>query len=334
ALIDELAAVEQARGEISLTYFEFTTLAILSLFARSAPQVTILEVGLGGRLDAVNLIDADCALVTCIDIDHVDFLGGTREQIGWEKAHVFRTGRPAICSDPVPPQSLIDHARQIDADLWLFGRDFNYSGDRQQWSYGGRAQRRAGFAYPALRGANQLLNAAGVLAALEALRDRLPVPQQAVRQGFAPVERAGRLLCRPGPPAVVLDVAHNPHAVAHLAENLDNMGFYPQTWAVFGAMADKDIAAMIQALGQRIDHWMLTDLTGERAARAHQLVQWLAQCGIAAGPGHLVECHPSPRQALAAALGRAEASDRILVFGSFLTVADVLDSLGRGTGWH
>ncbi len=334
ALIEALEAVERARGETSLTYFEFTTLAILWLFARSEPDVTILEVGLGGRLDAVNLIDADCAIVTCIDIDHVDFLGGTREKIGWEKAHVYRTGRPAICSDPVPPQSLIDHAREIDADLWLFGRDFNYSGDRQQWSYGGRALRRAGFAYPALRGANQLLNAAGVLAALEALRERLPVPQQAIRQGFATVELPGRFQSLPGQPTIVLDVAHNPHAAAHLAENLDNMGFHPQTWAVFGAMGDKDIVAMIRALGDRIDHWLLTDLPGPRAARAHELVARLSECGISAGPKHLVECHPSPREALASATGRADPSDRIIVFGSFLTVADVLESRRRSARTH
>lgn len=328
-LVPHFAAVEDARGDTTLTYFEFTTLAILRLFAQWKPEVAILEVGLGGRLDAVNLVDADCAIVTCVDIDHVEYLGDTRERIGWEKAHIYRTGRPAICSDPVPPQSLVDYAREIDADLWLFGRDFNYAGDRGQWSYGGRSLRRSGFAFPALRGANQLLNAAGVLAALEALRERLPVSQQAIREGFASVELPGRFQLLPGRPAIVLDVAHNPHAAAHLASNLDDMGFYPVTWAVFGVMADKDVDAMIAALGERVDHWLTVDLPGPRAASATDLVGRLADRGIAPGPGRFVEPHSSPREALASALERANENDRILVFGSFLTVADVLASRRR-----
>ncbi len=325
-LLPHFEAVEHARGDTALTYFEFTTLAILRLFAQAAPDVAILEVGLGGRLDAVNVVDADCAIVTCIDIDHTDFLGDTREKIGWEKAHVFRTGRPAICSDPVPPTSLVEYAREIDADLWLFGRDFNYSGDRQQWSYGGRGQRRSSLAYPALRGANQLLNASGVLAALEALRERLPVSQQAVRQGFATVELPGRFQVLPGRPPVVLDVAHNPHAAAHLANNLDGMGPSRTTWGVFGAMADKDIEAMVGHLKSRIQNWLLVDLPGERAASAETLVQRLAAAGVSAAGDRLVETYPTPRDALASARERAGQDDRIVVFGSFLTVADVLDS--------
>ena len=325
-LLPHFEAVEHARGETSLTYFEFTTLAILRLFAQAAPDVAILEVGLGGRLDAVNVVDPDCAIVTCVDIDHADFLGDTREKIGWEKAHVFRTGRPAICSDPVPPVTLVDYAREIGADLWLFGRDFNYGGDRQQWSYGGRSQRRNSLAYPALRGANQLLNASGVLAALEALRDRLPVPQQAVRQGFATVELPGRFQVLAGRPTVVLDVAHNPHAAAHLASNLDGMGLSRITWGVFGAMADKDIEAMVEHLKGRIQHWLVVDLPGDRAASAESLVQRLAAAGVHAGEDRLVETHATPRAALASARGRAGQDDRIVVFGSFLTVADVLAS--------
>ena len=328
-LLPHFEAVEQARGQTSLTYFEFTTLAILRLFAQWAPEVAILEVGLGGRLDAVNLIDADCSIVTCVDIDHIDYLGDSRERIGWEKAHIYRTGRPAICSDPVPPQSLIDYASEIDADLWLFGRDFNYAGDARQWSYGGRGMRRAALAFPALRGANQLLNAAGVLAALEALRERLPVPQQAVRQGLASVELPGRFQVLPGRPTVVLDVAHNPHAAAHLAANLDSMGFFPFTWAVFGVMADKDIEAIVDALGERIDHWFVVDLPGTRAASAAALVRTLAMRGIVPGAERRVEGHPSPSEALAAALEHAGDDDRIIVFGSFLTVADVLASRRR-----
>jgi dihydrofolate synthase/folylpolyglutamate synthase len=324
-LAAQFEAVEAARGEVTLTYFEFTTLAVLRLFQQAGLDVAILEVGLGGRLDAVNIVDADCAIVTSIDIDHADWLGETREAIGFEKAHIFRPGRPAICSDPSPPRSLVEHAEAIGADLWLFGRDFNYAGDRQQWSWAGRANRRNALAYPALRGANQLLNASGVLAALDSLRDRLPVSQQAVRQGFAVVELPGRFQVLPGQPAIVLDVAHNPHAAAHLAANLDNMGFFPYTWAVFGVMRDKDVDAMIAALKGRIDHWLLAALPGERAADPEWIAGRLREAGVAEGTAEAsIVCHASPSEALVAAQERAGPNDRIVVFGSFLTVADVL----------
>ncbi|MEI8303796.1 MAG: bifunctional tetrahydrofolate synthase/dihydrofolate synthase [Burkholderiales bacterium] len=326
SLAHHMAEVEAARGPTLLTYFEFTLLAILRWFQASQPDVVILEVGLGGRLDGVNLIDADCAIVTCIDIDHADYLGDTRELIAHEKAHIFRPGRPAICADPMPPASLVRHAEAIGADLRLFGRDFNYSGDRQQWAWGGRSQRRAGLAYPALRGSNQLLNASGVLAALEALRDRLPVSQQAVRQGLATVELPGRFQVLAGLPAVVLDVAHNPHAAAHLAQNLDNMGFFPVTWAVFGVMRDKDLAGIVGHLRDRVDHWLLTSLPGPRAATAAELVAGLAALGIQPGPQRQVHAFDTPRAALAHARAGAEEGDRIIVFGSFLTVADILAS--------
>ncbi len=333
ALVAQFEAVEAARGDTSLTYFEFTTLAILRLFQQAAPDALVLEIGLGGRLDAVNIVDADCAIVTCVDIDHAEWLGDTREKIGWEKAHVYRTGRPAICSDPQPPQSLVDYATEIGADLRRFGRDFNYAGDRQQWSWGGRGTRRNSLAYPALRGANQLLNASGVLAVLESLRDRLPVSAQAVRQGFATVELPGRFQVLAGRPAVVLDVAHNPHAVAHLAANLDGMGFHPYTWAVFGMLGDKDVAGAIAHLRSRVDHWLCVDLPGPRAVPASVLAERLREAGIVPGQGEdaerTIECFASPREALASAMGRCDENDRIVVFGSFLTVADVLAHRGR-----
>ena len=239
ALIASFDVVEDARGDIDLTYFEFTTLAICHLLATSEIDVAILEVGLGGRLDAVNVIDPDVAIVTSIDIDHQDYLGDTREKIGFEKAGIFRAGKPAICSDPQPPQSLIEHAETIGADLWLIGRDFNYQGDQQQWAYGGRGLRRNSLAYPALRGANQLLNASAALAALESLRLTLPVGAQEVRAGLALVELPGRFQVLAGRPTTVLDVAHNPHAAATLAQNLSNMGYHRYTYAVFGIMQDK-----------------------------------------------------------------------------------------------
>jgi len=324
ALVPHFAAVERARtqsGEaVSLSYYEFTTLAILRLLSMSLLDVVILEVGLGGRLDAVNLLDADCAIITSIDIDHTEYLGSTREAIGWEKAGIMRTGRPVVVSDPMPPHTLLDHAREIGADLCCIGRDFQFSGDRQQWTWTGRARRYAGLAYPALRGANQLANAAGALAALEALRERLPVTAQAVRAGLALVELPGRFQILPGQPAVVLDVAHNLHSVAALVANLDAMGFFPVTHAVFGAMADKAVAPMLEKIAPLVDHWYFTDLPTERAMRAVDL-QTLWQSVACRGESNI---HASPQAALARARQIAQSVDRIVVFGSFYTVGGVL----------
>lgn len=332
ALVEQFMAVEAARGDISLTYFEFTTLAILRLFAEAGLDAVILEVGLGGRLDAVNVIDADVAIVTSVDIDHTEYLGTTREQIGFEKAGIFRAGKTAICGDPVPPQSLIDHANAIGTDLWLFGRDYNYSGDKQQWNYGGRSMRRNSLGYPSLRGANQLLNASATLAALEALRHRLPVGAQEVRNGLVLVELPGRFQVLPGRPIVILDVAHNPHAAATLAQNLDNMGFHPYTYAVFGAMQDKDIDGVIAHLKSRVDHWCLTDLPLPRAASAALIRDKLLAAGIesseAPGAETTIRTFESPARAFADARKRAGENDRIVVFGSFFTVAGVMQARG------
>ncbi|MDP3785831.1 MAG: bifunctional tetrahydrofolate synthase/dihydrofolate synthase, partial [Undibacterium sp.] len=297
--IEVFNQVEQARADISLTYFEFTTLAICLLLAQAKLDVVILEVGLGGRLDAVNVIDADVAIVTSVDIDHVDYLGDTREKIGFEKAGIFRAGRVAICSDPQPPQSLIDHAAAIGADLRLFGRDFNYNGDKQQWNFAGREQRRNSLAYPSLRGANQLLNASAVLAALEALKTRLPVGAQEVRSGLVMVDLPGRFQVLPGRPSVVLDVAHNPHAAATLAQNLDNMGFHAYTYAIFGSMLDKDIAGVIAHMKAKVDHWYLCDLPLPRAASTAQLQTLLSQSGVVQDAEHMINRYASPEEAYA-----------------------------------
>jgi dihydrofolate synthase / folylpolyglutamate synthase len=336
-LVAGFAAVERSRcqndAEISLTYFEFSTLAILDVMSRSILDVVILEVGLGGRLDAVNIIDADCAVITSVDLDHMEFLGTDREQIGREKAGVMRTGRPVIVSDPMPPQSVLDYATEIDADLWRFGVDFNVSGDKQQWGWAGRGRRYSGLAYPALRGANQLVNAAGVLAALAALRSRLPVTAQSVRNGLAFVELPGRFQIIPGQPTLVLDVAHNPHSVAALAANLDAMGYFPTTHAVVGAMADKDLATMLAKVNPLIDKWYFTDLPTARAASGASLVErWQAQNTRK----DAVACaYADPQQALQAAVDAADPADRIVVFGSFYTVGGILkDGLPRLHAQH
>ncbi|HEV7813814.1 MAG TPA: bifunctional tetrahydrofolate synthase/dihydrofolate synthase [Janthinobacterium sp.] len=326
ALVASFTAVEAQRGDTPLTYFEFTTLAIMHLLAAAGLDAVILEVGLGGRLDAVNVIDADVAIVTSVDIDHTDYLGDTREAIGFEKAGIFRAGKPAICSDPVPPASLLAHAEAIGADLWLLGRDFNYSGDQQQWNYGGRAQRRNSLAYPSLRGANQILNASAALAALEALKLVLPVGAQDVRSGLVMVELPGRFQVLPGRPTVILDVAHNPHAAAALNQNLGNMGFHPYTYAVFGSMHDKDIDGVLAAMAEHVDHWCLTGLPSARAAGAAELAAKvrLMLSDKKDGAEHSVNIFADPAAAFANATSRAGENDRIVVFGSFLTVAGVM----------
>jgi dihydrofolate synthase/folylpolyglutamate synthase len=343
-LLPAFAEVEEARKgqggdeEISLSYFEFTTLAILRTLSRAGLDVAILEVGLGGRLDAVNIIDTDCAVITCIALDHMALLGNDREAIGFEKAGIMRTGRPVVVSDPVPPQSVLDRALEIGADLWRIGKDFHFAGDQQQWgwamhpSHGGR--RYAGLAYPALRGANQLVNASGVLGAVEALRSKLPVTAQAVRNGLALVELPGRFQIVPGTPTLVLDVAHNPHSVAALTENLDAMGYYPTTHAVFGAMADKDLGAMIERIAPLIDRWHLTDLPLPRASTAAALAEALKE-HPATAKSTVAGCHANPMEALQAAVSHADPTDRIVVFGSFFTVGGVLqDGVPRLSAKH
>lgn len=384
-LVPHFQAVERARAAmrepVSLTYFEFTLLAILHLFASRGLDAVILEVGLGGRLDGTNIIDADVAVITSVDIDHTQFLGSTREAIGLEKAGIFRAGRPAIVGDPLPPESMIRYGESLGADLWLVGRDFRLQtieGDRQQWSYRGRTVSHRALAYPALRGANQLLNACAALGALEVLRDRLPVTAQDVRMGLANVELPGRFQVLPGRPSVILDVAHNPHAAAVLAQNLSSMGYFPYTYAVFGAMEDKDIAKIVATLKDQVDHWCLTDLPIPRAASAEALAAIVREQvgldddgdaggeaghgaasdrtaavkaeksaeepteahGISVGKpqgmgiGRSVKATPddarsvrtfsSPALAYQDAASRVTENDRIIVFGSFLTVSGVL----------
>ena len=328
SLLPHFEAVEKARGDLALTYFEFTTLAIMSRLAAEPLDLVILEVGLGGRLDAVNCIEADCSVITSIDLDHTEYLGPDRESVGHEKAHIMRAGRPVVVSDPVPPASLAAYASKIGADLRQLGQDFSYSGDRQQWQWVGRERRFSGLAYPSLRGVNQLLNAAGVLAVFEALYERLPISAQAVRTGLALVELPGRFQVVPGQPALVLDVAHNPHAVAALAQNLDQMGFFPCTRVVFGAMADKDLAQIIGRISHLVDVWYFTDLDLPRAAKAEALAtqfESLRAAGAIKTPAAVtVHRHADPMQALSAAAADSDPADRILVFGSFFTVGGVL----------
>jgi dihydrofolate synthase/folylpolyglutamate synthase len=318
-------SVKVSRGSTALTYFEFGTLCAWEVFATQPLDAIILEVGLGGRLDATNLYEPDVAIVTGIDLDHMDYLGPTREAIGFEKAGIFRAGRPAICGDANPPQRLVDHAREIGADLQVIGRDFGITRQEGQWQFRGRHGKRSSLAMPALRGDRQLDNASCVFAALDELRDRLPIAMQDVRRGLAEVELPGRFQVLPGRPTVVLDVAHNPQAARVLADNLGNMAFHPRTWAVFGMLRDKDIPGVVSALRHRVDYWLPATLEGPRAATADDLATILAETGVV-GP---LPTFPTPAAAFGYAQDQAGEDDRIVAFGSFLTVADVLRALGR-----
>jgi dihydrofolate synthase/folylpolyglutamate synthase len=324
ALCSAFTRVEAARGGTALTYFEFGTLAAWEVFAAASPDAIILEVGLGGRLDATNIYQPACSIVTGVDLDHMDFLGPDRESIGREKAGIFRADIPAVCGDPRPPQSLIAHAAEVGARLQLIGSDFGYQRQEGQWLYWRGQQRRGGLAFPALRGEQQLSNAACVLAAMDNLRERLPVAMQDIRRGLGEVELAGRFQVLPGRPSVVLDVAHNPQAARVLASNLGDMGFHRNTWAVLGMLGDKDVDGVIAALRERVTHWLPSTLQGRRAASADFLAGRLRAHGLP-----VAREFESPEAALAWAQENAGQDDRILAFGSFLTVAAALRSLGR-----
>jgi dihydrofolate synthase/folylpolyglutamate synthase len=323
ALAAAFARVEAARAEdagaIRLTYFEFGTLAAVDLFLRSAVDVLVLEVGMGGRLDAVNAFAADCAIVTSIGLDHMDYLGATREAIGYEKAGIFRRGKPAVIADTAPPASLLAHAQAVGAQVLCIDKEFGYQAERGQWSYWGPTGRKSGIDYPALFGRIQLQNASAAFAALDALQQTLPVTMQAMRRGLAELELPGRFQVLPGRPTVVLDVGHNPHAAEALAANLSDMGAYGNTWAVFGMLRDKDIEGVVRLLSDRVDHWLACTLPPPRGARATELTQALRRAGINA-----VREFENPASAYAAARGQALESDRIIVFGSFQTVAAVI----------
>ena len=320
-LLRAFEAVERARGEAQLTYFEFGTLAALWLFAEAKVEAAVLEVGLGGRLDAVNAFDADCAVITSVDIDHVEYLGGDRESIGREKAGIFRAGRPAVCGDADPPASLVRHAQEVGAQLLRIGTDFGATRQGTQWQYWGPRGKRGALPYPALRGAPQLGNAAVAITALECLRERLPVSVNDVRAGLLQADNPGRFQVMPGRPVVILDVAHNPHAARSLAASLRAMGGTGRTFAVFAMLKDKDIAGVVDALKSSVAHWFIAGLDGPRGAGAADVQGVLAAAGI----GAVTSC-ADVAAAYTQACDMATENDRIAVFGSFFTVGAVMQS--------
>ncbi|GMQ76538.1 MAG: bifunctional tetrahydrofolate synthase/dihydrofolate synthase [Gammaproteobacteria bacterium] len=319
-LCDAFEHIERARGDTPLTYFEFGTMAALHLFCEENLDVAVLEVGLGGRLDAVNVVDADVAIITAVDIDHTRWLGDDRERIGHEKAGIFRAGRPAICADPDPPQSVLRSADAVGARLLRLGRDFRAEPQVASWCWRSLQRVRAGLPYPTMRGAHQLHNAAGALMALEALSARLPVSQSHVRSGLLSAVLPGRFQTLPGMPVRVLDVAHNAQAASALAQTLKQQVVSGRTYAVVGMLRDKPAAAVMAAMAAVVDRWYLATLPVARGATAEQLCQALAAAGAEA-PAARYDDVPSAYRAACSAAG---AHDRIVVFGSFHTVSDII----------
>lgn len=324
------AQVEAARGDIPLTYFEFGTLAAIWHFTEADVNAAVLEIGLGGRLDAVNAFEPDCAVITSIDLDHLDYLGNTRESIGFEKAGIYRAGVPALCGDPAPPKSVPESAYRVAAEYMQIGVDFGYEANENNWNFWTKDARIENLPLPALSGSFQLGNAACAVGALLAMRETLPVTVEQISAGLSNVRLPGRFQILPTKPQVILDVAHNPHAARGLAGNLRQTGNDKgRTLAVFAMLADKDIAGVLHAVAPEIDEWFLAGIDNVRGTSAEQLQQMVRDHV----PGTRVAAFDSLAAALKQACRSAGENDRIVAFGSFYTVADVLRALPTtGTG--
>ncbi len=323
ALLAAFDEIDAARGDLSLTFFEWNTLATFVAFARARVDVAVLEVGMGGRLDAVNLLDADAAAVVSVGLDHREWLGSTVEAIGFEKAGIFRPGRPAIFGGRHMPRSIAAHASAIGAKLRRIGTDFDYVERADGWDYVGLGSRRRELPLPALAGVSQLGNAAVALAVLESVEPALLVPDEAVRTGLGSVRLAGRFQVIPGSPEWILDVAHNAEAAASFAASLAARPPAGRTIAVCGILADKDVEAIVAALAPQVGRWIAVGLDGPRALAPAELARRIGQAGarsvvavadVAAGLAQArVDCGPG---------------DRVIVFGSFLAVGPALAALG------
>jgi len=310
--------IDQARADVPLTYFEFGTLAALWIFAQMRLDAVVLEVGLGGRLDAVNLIDPDVALITSIGLDHQDWLGNDLELIGAEKAGILRPGRPAVFSGRSMPQSIRSHAQQIGASLAVAGEDYRVQRRAGGWDLVAADRVRRALPQPGMRGVVQIDNAAGVLMALDCLSQQLPVDQKAVRAGLLSARLPGRFDVRPGRPTWVLDVAHNPQAAGALNEILGDYFTHGRVIAVCGMLDDKDAAGVARVLAGRFDAWHLVDLSSQPRGLAAQQLGELVFPELAETPVFLAT---GVDEALDKMLANAAEDDLVVVFGSFLTVA-------------
>ena len=324
-LCEVFDAIDQCRDDISLTYFEFGTLASIALMVQSNVDIAIMEVGLGGRLDAVNVLDADVALISSIGLDHQDWLGDDRDKIALEKAGIARRGHPVVCGELDPPESLAEYLGELKAPLFLINRE--YFAERTQadlaansWSWRDSTRRRSSLPIPALRGDMQLVNAASVLKVIELLMQEWPVSQADIRIGLSSVFVPGRFQIIPGDIPVVVDVAHNVQAAKVLAKNLKDLTCTGSTLAVFACLRDKDLPGIIEVMAPVIDQWFVATLAGPRARSAEEILQQIKKtCGDVP-----VAVCDSISLAKDSAIDAASPGDRVVSFGSFLVVADVL----------
>jgi dihydrofolate synthase/folylpolyglutamate synthase len=326
AILPHLDAVEAARAGTTLTSFEFTTLAILRLLSLAQVEVAVLEVGLGGRLDAVNIVDADCGILTSLDLDHIDYLGPDRDAIGREKAGVSRAGRPFVVADPDPPTGLLTELMRRGSCPVRSGLDYTMRCEANgSWHWEGLGQEISELPRPALRGDYQISNAAAAVAALVALRSRLAVPETAMEMGLAAAHLPARLQFVESSPRLVLDVAHNAQAARALAGALRNMVHGVKVHAVFGAMRDKDLESIVAAMHNVVRAWYLCALDTPRGATTDRLAMALKREHDIDPAG----CFADPLEALDAACSAAASDDLVVVFGSFRTVAPVLAAVNQ-----
>jgi len=333
SLCDAFAHIDTARKDCHtlLTFFEFGTLAAMHVFVQARVDVAILEVGLGGRMDAVNLFDADCAILASIDLDHMDYLGDTREKIGFEKAAIFRKNKPAICAETDIPLSVYRQAEKAGARLFCLNREFGFFNKQTQWEYWGPKGKRHSLPFPALRGAKQLQNASACLTALDTLHELLPVSMNEIRQGLGEAVIPGRFQVVSTQPMIILDVAHNPAAAAVLSQNLAVTKPSGHTYAVFSMLQDKDIQGVVQTLKDDIDFWLVCTVDSARAAPVDYLINEIHKAGFA-GNGGTIYQFADCIAAYVFACERAGKNDRICVFGSFYTVSGVLQYLNAQRG--
>ena len=317
--------VDQARGDISLTYFEFGTLAALELFRNNAVELAVLEVGMGGRLDAVNLLDADVAIITAISLEHQQWLGNTRDQIGREKAGIMRPGRPVVCSDTAVPDSVIAHAAEINAELYRLGHDYWIERRDDGWDWHSANLTVSGLPNTGLFNTALINNTAGVIMAVELLSGLFPVGQEILKSSLDQVVVPGRFQVHAAEIPVILDVAHNPQAAGILARNLTDHASKGETHIIIGILEDKDYRGVLAALSLVVDHWYVVSLINDRGMDGRVLVEILEK----SGDTDIAGIFDSVDSALESARGRARIGDRIVVTGSFLTVGAAVQKLSN-----
>ena len=319
-ICEAFSRIESAREGVTLTYFEYGTIAAMIIFSEAHVDVAILEVGLGGRLDAVNVFDADCAIVTTVDLDHMDYLGHTREAIGFEKAGIYRTEKTSICGDFDPPQSLIKHAELIHADLKIIGKDFGYEAHHDSFDFLIDSTFVMNLPLPKLQGDFQLANATNALMAVKAMEDKLPLTEISIQKGITLTLLPGRFQEVKKMPSLIFDVAHNPQAARSLSHNLKTHVVPGKTIAVFSILKDKDIFGVINELNFDIDDWFIAEIQNERAASIENISNTIQKINLSAH----IEAFKNIQEAYQFASKEVRRNDRIIVFGSFFTVADIM----------